>query len=1052
MKKTLAWLFAACFLLTSVVAIPAGFAEEEATIPAVEENVEAPAEEEAPAAEEEAPAVEEEAPAAEEEAPAAEEEAPADEEETPAEEEEIPAVEEETPAEEEEAPAEEEETPAEEEELPADEETPADAFAAGYVRVAAGTVLYGNAALTVKAGTLKAAAILYATAEADGVLTVTYVDGDAFATAYIDAALAAALTDEEAAAQLAGEDTFTAGSVTLAAVAFAEAEAAEPETAEEPEAEIPDDTDEVIEVEIADETPLEYVLRCFEVDDPASPTTLVSYKGPAGVVTIPSGIGLTTIGPYCFSEHKGITAITVPDDITTIGVGAFNQCVGLTNIALPSTLTEIADRLFYGCTGIKTISLPPNITKIGANAFEGCTSLDGISLPSKVSEIGGGAFAYCASLSSMVFPPDVTKIGDKAFMGCVKLTQLIFNDKLVTIGEYAFATCTSVVEVTFPETLTKIGAYAFNGDTGIAVVTVPVAVTEIGEFAFDNINPNPTFQIKNKDCILRPYALGRRGHVFGETNVELYAKNHPDMVYCGKWETANFIMQVYKALLNRTVDGDSLFAWAIALDTKKESAATMVDSIVGSPEFQSRNLLFEEAVDAVYKAMLDTAPTTNESKDAVAALKDDGVSLHWLVDFIARDMNESTTKFSDKCKNDYKVDVGVVILREARDKSRGVTGFVNRAYKYILGRNFIGLNPDIDGLNNWCNALLTKKVNGARLVDEFIHSQEYTNKNKTMEETITILYKVMFDEDNPDAAGLANWKTHMDLGLSKHWLIDQFASCDGRFETICNGFGITAGRLTLTEPRDVNIQVTWFVKRAFVHLLNYSDVDGATLNNWTGKLLNREVTAGAFIQHLLVNPEYTKRNLTPTQAITAVYNVLFNRNPLSGEEAAHVNAMNNGASIFYVTNGMIASDEMTMFCQNQYKPMLPGQVASGEMRDVNLGVTSFVARCYTVVLQRPFDVSGLNTWCGQLVTKKMTARQVADQFLFSKEADGWNYTNEEFVEVCYQLYLGRTAATDPDSVNWVNALNNKILTRKQVSQQIAASDEFKTILASYGIK
>ena len=1045
MKKTFAWLLATCLLLTSVIAIPAGLAEDEETVPAVEEVEEAPVEEEAPVVEEEAPAAaEEEVPAAaEEEAPAAvEEEAPAAaEEETPA------AAEEETPAAaEEEIPEIEEEIPEIEEEIPAEEdEEPADEFAAGYVRAAAGVVLYANAALTVEAGTLDAAAVLYAAAKTDDVLTVIYVDGESFATAYIREWQAASLTDEEAADLLKGAETFTDGAVTLAAVTFveaAEAEAAEEpvvEDAVEPETEILTDDDSFIDVDLADASPLEYILANFEVDDETTPTKIISYKGQGGSVIIPDMI--TEIGDYAFSEHKGISAITIPDTVTKIGIGAFNECVGLTNIALPSALSgRLSDRIFYGCTGLKTVSLPAGITEIGDSAFENCSNLDGVSLPTNVTSIGASAFAYNASLSKMVFPAAITEIKDKAFQGCTKLTSLDLNDGLLTIGEYAFATCTGVTSLHLPDSLTKIGAYAFNSDSGITVVNIPAAVTEVGEFAFDNIGANPTFQVKNDSCVLRPYALGRRGHLYGGANAKAYAKLHPDMVYCGPFEISEFIIQCYRELLNREGDGDGVFNWSVALANGDKTGATLVDTFVGSSEFEARNLDEEDAIMAIFQAMLKRGPITAELDNYLAAL-DDGVSLHWVVNDIA-----TGSEFIGLCGSDYMVEPGEVDLKENRDQNRDLTAFVSRAYREILGRY-----PDIPGLNNWCGALLTKKVNGAALVDQFLSSQEFKNKNLKVEDTIKILYKVMFDDPAPDAAGLANWKTHMDLGLSLHWLVDQFASCDGRFETICTGYGITAGRLNLTEPRDQSVQITWFVDRAFIHLLNYTSVDVATLNNWTGKLINREVTAGAFLQHLLVNKEYTKRNLTNDQAITALYNVMFNRNPVGSEADDWKNAMTNGVSILYVGNGMSISAEFNSLCSNECKPMLPGQVASGEMRDRNVGVTGFVNRCYTVVLKRDYDISGMNNWCGQLVTGKMKAYDVAKNFLFSAEANAWNRTNEEFVAVCYSLFLNRDSSTDPGSANWVNALNNGTK-REVVAQGIANSEEFKNILAEYGIK
>ena len=128
----------------------------------------------------------------------------------------------------------------------------------------------------------------------------------------------------------------------------------------------------------------------------------------------------------------------------------------------------------------------------------------------------------------------------------------------------------------------------------------------------------------------------------------------------------------------------------------------------------------------------------------------------------------------------------------------------------------------------------------------------------------------------------------------------------------------------------------------------------------------------------------------------------------------------------------------------------PGVVTVTEGRDLNYGYTGFVGRCYRVVLGREYDIKGLNDWCSQLNSKKRTPQQVADGFLFSTESLGWHRTDEQFIEVLYQLYLGRDS--DTEGMAWWKSQLAAGKTRAWVSSEFAKSAEFKNLLAAYGIQ
>ena len=112
-------------------------------------------------------------------------------------------------------------------------------------------------------------------------------------------------------------------------------------------------------------------------------------------------------------------------------------------------------------------------------------------------------------------------------------------------------------------------------------------------------------------------------------------------------------------------------------------------------------------------------------------------------------------------------------------------------------------------------------------------------------------------------------------------------------------------------------------------------------------------------------------------------------------------------------------------------------------------MTGFVNRLYSIALDRPADVGGLNDWTGRLLEKKQTPKQVAQGFVFSKEMSNRNLNNTEFVTMLYHTMMGR----EPDAAglqDWVERLENG-RKREDVYYGFADSVEFSGIVASYGL-
>ena len=112
-----------------------------------------------------------------------------------------------------------------------------------------------------------------------------------------------------------------------------------------------------------------------------------------------------------------------------------------------------------------------------------------------------------------------------------------------------------------------------------------------------------------------------------------------------------------------------------------------------------------------------------------------------------------------------------------------ISDFVTRFYQQWLGRN-----PDQEGLNGWVDALLDGSLSGADIANAFIFSSEFVNLNTSNEEFVIILYRAFFDRA-PDAGGYTGWVNTLNNGESRQNVLDGFLYSQ-EFEALCDSYSI----------------------------------------------------------------------------------------------------------------------------------------------------------------------------------------------------------------------------------------------------------------------
>ena len=257
------------------------------------------------------------------------------------------------------------------------------------------------------------------------------------------------------------------------------------------------------------------------------------------------------------------------------------------------------------------------------------------------------------------------------------------------------------------------------------------------------------------------------------TTVSAPTDNNP---YTTESKVEDFVKRLYQKVLDRECEQAGLFDWTSRLLIRDESGAEVARGFFFSNEYMNKKTSNSVYVDTLYGAMFDRAADAG-GKSGWMKDFDTGFSR----EFVYRGFAESQ-EFQNLC-NRYGIERGYVTMSEARDKNRGVTEFVSRIYMKALSRNQV----DSDGLNDWCNRILTG-TSPKDVVAGFIFSEEFTNRKLSNDSFIKVMYETYFDRQ-ADTAGYNDWMNRLSKGASMQDVVDGFSDSE-EFDNLIKSFGL----------------------------------------------------------------------------------------------------------------------------------------------------------------------------------------------------------------------------------------------------------------------
>ncbi len=238
----------------------------------------------------------------------------------------------------------------------------------------------------------------------------------------------------------------------------------------------------------------------------------------------------------------------------------------------------------------------------------------------------------------------------------------------------------------------------------------------------------------------------------------------------------SFVRRLYILCLGREPDPSGFTNWVTKLKNKTATASDIIYGFFNSTEFKNYGYLDSEFIELCYNVMMDRTGDTGGQAYWFNKMRQ-GLSRNYVLKGFV-----DSVEFHQLCKK-YGIEPGTIKLTEARDQNPGLTAFIARMYTRALGRDY-----DVNGVNYWCQQVLSKKKTPKDVAVSFFNSAEFLNKYLGNHAFVGVLYRTFMDRE-PDSSGWAYWEKKLDEGMSRNSVIAGFADSK-EFANIMKSYGL----------------------------------------------------------------------------------------------------------------------------------------------------------------------------------------------------------------------------------------------------------------------
>jgi len=591
------------------------------------------------------------------------------------------------------------------------------------------------------------------------------------------------------------------------------------------------------------------------------------------------------------------------------------------------------------------------------------------------------------SVKRIVVRQGVTRIGDYAFFNCASLTGIFLPESLVEIGNYSFDGCSNLMQIELPANLKAIGTGAFLQCEKLKEITIPDGVQTIYRSTFG--------------CCygLRKVVFPKGLKSISEGALE---ECSTDLVLYG---CSSSVVEGFASAEGFGFESIGLAEPIVGAcgTTATWNFYNYCMNVVGSGDaqlafsryFPVEQLNVSEGITGIYGLYLPNIKRI---------VLPDSVYYFWFTDFTG--------------------------LTEINIPRR-VTRIAN------------------DGLKN-CSSLPKIDIPATvRLIDESAFYGCTSLASVSLSEGLETISHYAF-ENCPALKEIAIPKSVTYIGLRALGYLNGEKITDfvikGVKGTQAEVYARENGFRFIEVMDEKYAKIKAFAERLYTKALGRAS-DEAGVGFWTEMLVSEEYTAAQAAVSFIFGPEFVGQNNSNEVFLDRLYATFFDRAADEGGKAYWLSYLDNGVTREYVTAQFVNSAEFEAVCAEY--GMQRGSIGLSGYVNFNPNLTMYVVRCYREIHGREADSDGLEYWCEMIATKQRDATHVARSFVDSQEFIEKNLPNEEYLEVLYRAFMGRSS--DPSGLAyWLGELERGC-TRMEVLDRFADCEEFDLILESFGL-
>ena len=230
-----------------------------------------------------------------------------------------------------------------------------------------------------------------------------------------------------------------------------------------------------------------------------------------------------------------------------------------------------------------------------------------------------------------------------------------------------------------------------------------------------------------------------------------------------------FTVDLFENVMGRPATEEDKEFYKNAIEKDGWTGAQLVQHFTTVDEFKNRKLSDEDYIKALYKMGFNR----EAEAEGLAYWKGELAKTSREI-VLARILG--STEFNDYCQTNG-MKTGEVSI------NAGAQNFIKGVYTACLGRE-----ASVDEVMGWLQGLMDKTTAGSSVAGAFFVSPEFTGKERTDAEYVTVLYKAFFGA--VDTEGVTYWTQQIADGAFTRETALQFFAASDQFKALCEAAGI----------------------------------------------------------------------------------------------------------------------------------------------------------------------------------------------------------------------------------------------------------------------